>query len=234
MLSVVVAATEVVVVVTSRVFVDRVVGCSIHLTLHRVEVVGIDAVVAFVSIIQSIQTDILLRACAALVGEGINDRLFAGHTSPKGFDVGGGTIDGHSAFVCLLPVFQHILADVAQVEVEVTAISFVVLGVDKRVEHPELDVLDVAGFEVAHVDFPHHASPTLLGVVQAGILVHVGVKVVRTAFAGVVSYVQDVQSVAFSLVGVAVGIDFTGINFAYVVVGELFQVTLDVCWREGR
>ena len=221
------------VVVACRVFIDGIVGFGIDLPLHGVEVVGVDAIVTLVFVSQTIETNILLLTCTAFVGERIDHGLLAGHTSPSGLGIGGGGADGHTAFVEFLAVLQHVFADVAKVDVEVTSVVFAVRSVDERVEHPELDVLDVAGLEVAGVHLSHHTSPAFLWVVQLGICVHVGVEVVRTALIRIVCQVQDTQRVALSHVGVSVGIDLAHIDLAHIVVGELIQVALDVSWGEG-
>ena len=63
-------------------------------------------------------------------------------------------------------------------------------------------------------------------------VVHISVKIVRSSFLGVISEVEHVQGIALSLIGVAVGIDFTHIHFADIVIGELVKVALDVARGE--
>lgn len=78
---VVVAATEVVVVVGCRVFGYCLIGGVADRTLDGVEEVGIDAVSAFVVVGETVQTEVLLLACSCFVAEGITT-LFSEGTRP--------------------------------------------------------------------------------------------------------------------------------------------------------
>ena len=231
---IVVAAAEIVVVIAGRVVVQRVEDSRSHLALHLVEIVGIDAVCPLVGVSQTIETDVLLLPCAALVGERVDYRLLAWHASPHRFCVSGSIADRHAALVVFLSVLENVLADVAEVDVEVTAIALVILSVDERIHHPELDILHIGIFEVTLIDASHHAAPSLLRAVQTSVVVHVGVKVVGATLLRIVGEVEHAQRVALSLIGVAVGVHLSHVHLSHIVVGELVEVTLYVAWRERR
>ena len=89
---------------------------------------------------------------------------------------------------------EHVFRHLTEVEVEVAAIfrGFALLtAVDEGVEHPELDIFDVALLEVAIVDLAHHAAPVLRGMVERAIAVDIGIEVVRPALIGVISEVES-------------------------------------------
>ena len=62
-------------------------------------------------------------------------------------------------------------------------------GIDKGVEHPKLDILDVGCLEVVGIEFAHHAAPVLLRIVERSVGIEVGVEVVRASLVGIISKV---------------------------------------------
>ena len=104
-----------------------------------------------------------------------------------------GAIDGHATLIELLTVVEHILTHFAQVEIEVTGIvggRSLLTGIDKRVEQPELNILDVGLFEVSSLELAHHTTPFRLWLAQRSIGIQVACQVVRTAFLRIVGQVK--------------------------------------------
>ena len=110
---------------------------------------------------ESVEADVLFLTRAAGRVEGIGDGGLRRHASPDGFGkLRRVVIDGKSALVELLSVFQNVFADFSEVEIEVSVEGgSVVTGFDEGVEHPELDVFDVGGLEVGVFQASHHAPP---------------------------------------------------------------------------
>ena len=231
---IVVGTTEIVVVVASRVVIEGVVNVLIHFSLKGSKIVGIDAIVALISICQTVETNILLLACTAFCGEGINHTLRIWHASPSGLKIVG-AIHRHTTLVEFLTILQDVFAHVTEVDVEITTIvAGFVASVDEWVEQPEFDVLHVGCLKIAGIEFSHHTTPTLRWVVEASAIIHIGVEVIRTTLVWIVSKVENRQRVAFSLVHILVWIYFTNKHLSHIVVGELVEVALDVSWGKRR
>ena len=124
-LVVVVRAAEAVVVIASRVvtpgFDDAVVGDDATV-YHLVEPLLVGAILALLVVVESVEADILQPSRARGGGEGIGLGGLHGYLSPLGGGIVARAIDGHAALVEFLTVAQDVLRDLAQVEVEVTAI----------------------------------------------------------------------------------------------------------------
>ena len=232
--SIEVRTAEVVVVVARRVVVEAVIDFGREFAAYLVQVVAIDFVGAFVCICKAVETDVLFLTSTAFVREGIDNALLGRHTSPGRFGIVREVADRHTAFVEFLSVLQHVFAHVAEVDDEVAAVFRVILRVDEGVEHPEFDVLDVGSLKVAVVEFTHHTTPTLAGVVQQTFGREVWIEVVWSTLTGVVRHVEHLERVAFALVRILVRIDLAHIDLADVVVGELVKVALDVSRGEAR
>ena len=61
----------------------------------------------------------------------------------------------------------------------------------ERIEHPELEILDIRPFKVGSRELACYTAPTLLGIVELAVIVHVGIEVVRTAFIGIVCDIEQ-------------------------------------------
>ena len=145
---------------------------------------------------QAVQAHILIFAGTGAVVERQHHRLFARHTSPHGgIGLCGIAIDGHAVFEKLFTIFQNILRHIAQVEIQIAALSRAQRIVHKRVHQPKLQVLDVGRFEIAGFQLAHHAAPTFFGILQfARGHIHAGdIHIVRTTFVGIETQVQHRQ-----------------------------------------
>ena len=91
-------------------------------------------------------------------------------------------------------------------------------------------------FEVVGVELTHHSSPFRLWRAQAAVGVHLCGEVVGATFFGVVSEIEYRQGGGGSIIGalVTVGVELADIDLTYIVVGELFEVALDMCRGERR
>ena len=230
-----VCAAVVVVVVGSGVCGDAVEDLRRYLALDGCEEVAVGGKFALLGAGESVEADVLSCARASFIIKCVGDAAGAGgYASPDGLlEVARIVVHGQSALVELLAVAQHVLRHLAEVEVEFAAVAGVAAGVEEGVEHPELDVLVVLRLEVGVLDLAHHASPFLLGVGESSLPVEVGVEVVGTALRGVVGEVEHVQRCCFVVAVLPfVGVEVALIDFAYVAVGELVEVALDVSWCE--
>ena len=103
----------------------------------------------------------------------------------------------HAALIEFLTVAEDVLAHFAEVDIEVATVvgrRSLLTGVDKGVEHPEFDVLDVGCLEVVGVQLSHHTAPMLLRIVECSVVVEVRIEVVRSALVGVIGEVEDGES----------------------------------------
>ena len=64
-------------------------------------------------------------------------------------------------------IFQNILADVSQVDIQLTSRTIIV--VDEWIHHPKLKVFDIGNFEIVIVNTSHHTPPTCFRSNQATI-----------------------------------------------------------------
>ena len=235
-----IGTAEVVVVVVGGVVHDTVEHLGGHLSLNGGEEFLVRLEGAFLLVGEAVEAHILPLARAGGGGESIGrvgrlDRYF----SPLCVSEAAGAVYRHTVLVEFLAVVEHILAHLAQVDVEVAAILLgvgFVLGVDEGVEHPELDILDVGHLEVGIVEFAHHAAPLGSGVVKGTVGIEVRVEVVGAALGGIVGEVEHRQCGGGAAVAalVAVWIELAHEDLAHIVVGELVQVALDVSGCERR
>ena len=240
MLSIKIGAAIVVVIVACRVgtpcLQERVV---LHHGTNLIEPLGVCTKRTFLVVGQSIQAHILLLARAAGGGKGVGLRGLLGHLSPLCLHITRRTIYGHAALVELLAIAQHILAHLTQIDIQVAAVTgcgALLSGIDKGVEHPELDILDVRLLEVGDVQPAHHAAPFMCRVPQRTVGIEVGRQVIGAALLGIVGQVEHGQRRHGTVVGrlVAVGIEFLHIDLAHIVVRQLVEVVLDMARGERR
>ena len=132
---------------------------------------------------------------------------------------------------------KNVLTNLTQVDIEVASVlagRTFLTGIDERIEHPELDIFDVGRFKIAVIQLPHHATPLLFGIVKQPLCRQIRVEVVRSTLAWIVRKVQDWESSRGSTIAtlVALGVQLPDIHLANVMIGQLFQVALDMLWRQ--
>ena len=190
---VVVASTEIVVVVVGRVVHDGVEHSRRDLPLDGREEVLIGLEGSLLFVVQTVETEVLAFTTAAGGGESVVLGGLDGNLSPMCEGEVLGAIHRHSTLVELLSVAQDVFAYLTQVDVEVATIFGGVVrsvGVDEGVHHPELDVLHVGGLEVVGVEFSHHTTPVLRRVVECSVLRKVGIEVVRSTLVGIIGKIE--------------------------------------------
>ena len=210
------------VVVVGGVGIDAVPHLLRHLAPQVVEefLVSVEGLLFLVG--ESVVSHVLL--VSSRYGEGIGVGCGGWHLSPLGESETVGSVDRHSALVEFLSVAEDVLAHLSEVDVEVASILRGILfpvGVDERVEEPELDILDVGCFEVVGVQLPHHATPLSLRVVKASHGIEFGVEVVGSPFLGIIGEVEHGEGRRGAAVGalVPVGIELADIHLADIMVG---------------
>ena len=234
--------TEIVVVVAGRVVApsldDTVVGD--HATVDDgVEPLLIGTILPLLAIVQTVETDILQVARATTGGEGIGLRGLYRNLTPLGVGERTGAIDGHATLIELLTVVEHILTHLTQVEIEVTSIvggRALLTGIDKRVEQPELNILDVGLLEVGGLEFAHHTTPFRLWLTQRSVGIQVVRQVVGTTFLGIICQIEHRQRRGGTVIGalLTVWIELLHIDLTHVVVRQLVEVALDMAGGERR
>ena len=239
-LTVEVGAAEVVVVVAGGVLAP---GLDERVVLHDgadgVEPLAVGAEGALLLVGQTVQSDVLQLSRAAGRGEGIGLSGLHGNLAPLCLLEARRAVDGHAALIELLAVAEHVLRDLAQVDVQLAAVlrgGAVLTRIYIRIEHPELHVLDVSLLEVGRLQFAHHAAPAAGRILQRTVRIEVERQVVGAALLRIVSQVEHGQGRRGAVVGrlVAVGIELLDVDLADVVVRQLIQVALDVGRREAR
>ena len=232
---VVIAATEVVVVIVRGVAGPRLTDTIVD--IDGVEEIGISGKGTLFVVVQTIQTDVLSGTGSGSGSKGIGLGSLFGNAAPLCLGIGGRAVNGHTALVELLSVAQNILADFSEVDIEVATVfrGFRFgLAIDKRIEQPELDILDIGRLEVVGVELTHHAAPATEGLVQRTFLRDVGREVIGAALGGIVCQVEDGQRIRSSAIGrlVTVGIELVDIHLTNVVVRQLLEVALDMARRK--
>ena len=112
---------------------------------------------------QSVESDILKRACTRSVVEGICERCLCRYASPHCFKhVLVAPVGRYAVFIRLIPIFQYVFTHFSQVEIQVTAFGIRIVRIEKRTHHPKLYVLNVGTFKIGIVEFPHYATPAFL------------------------------------------------------------------------
>ena len=229
-------AAIVVVLVGRRTLQQRVVDFRAHHALHLREELGISAKGALVLRGQSVEPHILTAATAGTRVEGISHRVLCGHTSPGGRGVLGGiVVEGETAFVELLAVFEHVLRDFTEVEVEVARERrLLTIAFGEGVHHPKLHILNVGGLKVRRFEFAHHAAPAAGGIGEASVAVETGVEVIRAAFVGIEGQVEHGEGGSLPIVDALVGVEVRHVDFPHPRVGKLAEVVFDVAGGERR
>ena len=153
---------------------------------------------------QTVQADILLAAAARRGGKGVGLRGLLGNLAPLGVAESLGTVDGHATLVELLAVAQHVLRDLAEVDVEVAGVlrcGACLALVDEGVEEPKLHVFDVGLLKVGGLQLAHHAAPLRGGTLQRAVGIELRRQVVGTALLGIVGQIQHGQRRHGTVVG---------------------------------
>ena len=214
----------------------RVEGDGVEALLEAADIVAVAGELELVVVGQPVKADVLGDAGAGVVVEGVGQRVLRRYASPYRLaHILVVAVDGYAVLVALETILENVLGDFAEVDVQVAALGVGVVGVEERVEEPELDVFDIGLFEVGVVETAHDAAPALFGVLQASVTADVvGVEVVRAALGGVERQVEGLHNLALAVFGVAAGEDFAHLDLADVRVGELFEVGLEVAGGQRR
>ena len=196
-LIVVVTATEVVIVVACRVVAPSLKHAVVgHDAADGVEPFLVSSVCAFLLVVQSVEAHVLQRARTAGRGEGVCLCGLRGNLTPLRSGERLGAIDGHAALIELLAVAQHILAHLAQVDIQVARTlrsRSVCARIYIRIEQPELYILNVGLFKVGGLQSAHHAAPLLCRVLQRTVGIELSGQVVRATLLGIVGQVEHGQ-----------------------------------------
>ena len=130
-----------------------------------------------------------------------------------------------AVFIRFQSILQNILADFAEVKIQVATFKIRVLRVEERVHHPKLHILDIGLFKIGVVHLSHYATPTLLGIEQRPLIVDIHrIEIIGTALSGIIREVESLHKVSFTISKISVGEDFGHLNLAHVRIGQLLEV----------
>ena len=207
------------------------------LDIHLLQEVGIGREESLLFVVQAIETHILQGSRTTGRSKGVGLRSLHGNLTPLGLCERSRTTHRHAALIELLAVTQDVLADFAEVDIEVAAIAagiLLVVGIDEGVHQPELDILHVGLLEVVGVELTHHTTPTGQRAVEQALRRHICRQVIRATLLGIVGQVKDGQRIGGTAIGrlVAVGIYLIDIDGTHIVVGELLDIALDMAGRQ--
>ena len=148
----------------------------------------------------------MLATSPSGIVKGVARRLTNRHAPPDCLDSCRGIIvERHTILKKLLLILQHLLRYLAQVEEEL-ATRWCRLGIDKRVHHPELDILDIGRLKVALVYLAHHTAPVLSWVHQLTIAADlIAIEIVRTTLIGIVSEAERLEVRLLGKVLISIG-----------------------------
>ena len=200
-----------------------------------VEIVGVGVEHELIVVAQTVKTNVLIAARFVGIVESVGEGVFGADAAPHGgAGAVGSAVVGQTVFVRFQTIFENIFREFAKVEIEVATFVVGVLGIEEGVEHPELNVFDVALLEVGVIESAHDAAPTFFGIGEIAFGGDVdGVEVVGAAFVGVEGEVEGLDGGGFAVGDLAVRIELARGDFADVGVGELFQVAFDIAGRKG-
>ena len=212
-------------------------GCR-HLTLDSVQIILIGTKRFLLIIGQSVVSHILQRARSTGSGKSIGDGRLRRNLSPLGCRKTVAAIHRHTTLIEFLSVTEDILTDISQVDIQIATITAGLVGIpgiDKRIEQPELYILNIGSLEVAGIQLPHHTAPSPLRVRQCTITIQVHIQIIRTTLTGVIRQIQDRQGSSGSIIItlVTIRVKFLHVYLSHIVVGELVKITLDMTGREG-
>ncbi len=179
------------IVVTCRV-VERGEWISLHafdgrrteFTAQFGKIVGICAEAEFIFVDEAVQTDVLRETRAAVVVKSIGQGVLSRDTSPHGrlheLVI---AVDGNTVLIALQAIFKYIFRDFSEIQIKISTLKVVIVGVKEWRKHPELDIFDVRCIEVGVVHLTHDASPPAFGIEKIALVIDIcRVKVVGSAF----------------------------------------------------
>ena len=92
----------------------------------------------------------------------------------------------------LLAIAQDILTHITEVDIQLSVIPLRI-G-ERRIHHPEFDILDIGAFEIRIVQATHHTTPTLTRVGQLALIIDLrSAHVILSSLLRIVRQVQDRQ-----------------------------------------
>ena len=144
---------------------------------------------------QTVQTYILFSTRTGFIAESNHRTGGTRHETPDGrlYLVLVVICDRQTMLKRFLSVSQDILADITEVDVQLSVIVLRMIGVRMLgIHEPELDVLDIGFLEVGVVQTSHHTAPAVVGIDQLTVRTDfIRGDIIRTTFGGVISEVED-------------------------------------------
>ena len=170
----------------------------------------------------------MLRSCPSSVIEGIAHALPSRYFPPYAVLCGrGGRGKGESILEELPSVFEYILRDVSEVEVQLPTLCRRV--VYEGIHKPKLQVLNVRCLEVRLIDLAHDACPALLGHIETSRgREGRGIEVIWATLLGVVAQRECREVARLAEVLILEGEELPRRDFPHKVVADIVGVIPDV------
>ena len=138
-------------------------GLGREFAAQDIEIIFVGGEGILIVIGETIEADILLLASIGVIIESVGQRCLARDASPSSLgDEVGCAIDRDTILITLHTIFEDILADLTEVEIEIATLAVGVILIEEGIQEPELDILHIRCFEVGVIKFTHHAAPSLL------------------------------------------------------------------------
>ena len=209
----------------------------VYLTLYLVEISTLVKLL-LLGIGQSIEADILQGTTSTGRGKSISHRTLRRNLTPLSRGKLVASIHRHTALIELLAISQDILTDFTQVDIEVASIVTgigLLIGIEKWVEHPELDIFHIGLLEVVGIQLAHHTTPMTHRIRQSTIRLKViDIEVVRTTLIRIVSNIHRIDGTTLPRISLSLSKwkKLAHIDGTHVVVAQLVEVTLDMTRSE--
>ena len=184
------------VIIICRISIDGIPHRRTHSSLNGSEEALIGAKSTFFFIIESIESHILQSTCILGGSKSIGDRTRSRYLSPLCCRITLRTIYRHTTFVELLSVTKHVFRHFAKVQIEVSSILMCIglpLGIDKRIQQPKFNILNVSLLKVIGVKLSHQSSPMFHWIRKQTVTIKVGIKVIRATLIRVISKIKNTQ-----------------------------------------
>ena len=125
-------------------------------------------------VVQTVEAHVLSKARTGVVVKRVSERILLRHTTPHGFgQILVVAVVRNAVLVAFETVLEDILADFAEVDIEVAAFVVGVLGIEEGVHKPELHILDIRLLEVGVVHSAHDTAPATFGIEQGAVIAYI-------------------------------------------------------------
>ena len=197
-----------------------------QLATQCIDIIFIRAELILIVVRQSIEAHILTFASTFRGIESIRQRRLLRYTAPNSLNhIREIVVNRQSVFIRLHAILEYVLANLAEIEIQVTTLGIVILHVEERAEKPELYILNVRLFKVRVVHLAHYATPPTFGEQEPAIVGNViNIEVIWTSLFRIEREVESLNCRRFSVIDFLCGINFARSDFTDIRVRLLVKV----------